>query len=45
MAQESAETVALIGATGAIGRSVADALRQEGRRYRVIGRTRARWKQ
>src|SRR5882762_1003557 len=33
--------VALIGAAGAIGRSVAAALRAEGRPYRVIGRSHA----
>jgi nucleoside-diphosphate-sugar epimerase len=36
-----ADTVALVGATGAIGKSVAAALRQKGQRYRVIGRSRA----
>ena len=34
------ELVALVGATGAIGRSVAAALRAEGTRYRAIGRSR-----
>jgi nucleoside-diphosphate-sugar epimerase len=38
MANISTEKIALVGATGAIGRSVADVLRQQGRRYRVIGR-------
>jgi nucleoside-diphosphate-sugar epimerase len=33
------ENTALVGATGAIGKSVAAALRQQGRRYRVIGRS------
>jgi nucleoside-diphosphate-sugar epimerase len=33
------EKIALVGATGAIGKSVADALRQQGRPYRVIGRS------
>jgi nucleoside-diphosphate-sugar epimerase len=33
------EKIALVGATGAIGKSVAAALRQHGRRYRVIGRS------
>lgn len=32
--------IALFGAAGAIGRSVADALRAAGRRYRVVGRSR-----
>lgn len=34
-------TVALFGATGAIGGSVAGALRASGRSYRVVGRSRA----
>src|SRR5262245_43954785 len=34
------DTIALVGATGAIGKSVAAALRQKGRPYRVIGRSR-----
>lgn len=41
MTQKSKEIVALVGATGAIGKSVAAALRQQGRRYRAIGRSRA----
>jgi len=41
MAQKSAETIALVGATGAIGKSVAAALRAQGHRYRVIGRSRS----
>ncbi len=41
MAQKLAETIALVGATGAIGKSVAAALRAQGRRYRVIGRSRS----
>jgi nucleoside-diphosphate-sugar epimerase len=36
-----ADTVALLGATGAIGATVAAALRAAGRRYRVVGRSRA----
>jgi|SRR5215813_3975262 len=40
MTIESKETVALVGATGAIGKSVAAALREQGRPYRVIGRSR-----
>jgi nucleoside-diphosphate-sugar epimerase len=40
MAQESTEIVALVGATGAIGKSVAAALRQKGQPYRAIGRAR-----
>ena len=39
MAEILSEKIALVGATGAIGKSVADALRQQGRRYRVIGRS------
>jgi nucleoside-diphosphate-sugar epimerase len=35
------ETIALVGATGAIGKSVAAALRAQGYRYRVIGRSRS----
>lgn len=41
MTQEATEIVALVGATGAIGKSVAAALRQKGQPYRVIGRSRA----
>ena len=41
MTQNSTVTVALIGATGAIGKSVAAALRQQARPYRAIGRSRA----
>ena len=41
MTQELTGTVALVGATGAIGTSVATALRQQGRPYRAIGRSRA----
>jgi uncharacterized protein YbjT (DUF2867 family) len=41
MAQGSTDTVALVGATGAIGNSVAATLRQKGRPYRVIGRSRS----
>jgi nucleoside-diphosphate-sugar epimerase len=41
MTQQQTGTVALVGATGAIGKSVAAALRQQGRRYRVIGRSRS----
>ncbi|MBA2592089.1 MAG: NAD-dependent epimerase/dehydratase family protein [Pseudomonadota bacterium] len=40
MAPESTDLVALVGATGAIGKSVAAALRQQARPYRVIGRSR-----
>lgn len=40
MTPERTEMVALVGATGAIGNSVAAALRREGRPYRVIGRSR-----
>lgn len=40
MAQTSTELVALVGATGAIGESISAALRQQGRRYRAIGRSR-----
>jgi nucleoside-diphosphate-sugar epimerase len=39
MAQKLTETIALVGATGAIGKSVAATLRAQGRRYRVIGRS------
>ena len=35
------ETIALFGAAGAIGRSIADALRSQARAYRVVGRNRA----
>lgn len=41
MAQKSTEVVALIGATGAIGKSIATALGQKGQPYRAIGRSRA----
>lgn len=41
MTQESTAIVALVGATGAIGKSVAAALRQQGQPYRAIGRSRA----
>jgi nucleoside-diphosphate-sugar epimerase len=41
MAQKPREIVALVGATGAVGHSVAAALRQQGRPYRAIGRSRA----
>lgn len=41
MALESTDAVALVGATGAIGKSVAAALRQKGQQYRVVGRSRA----
>jgi nucleoside-diphosphate-sugar epimerase len=41
MTQELTGTVALVGATGAIGTSVATALRQHGRPYRAIGRSQA----
>lgn len=34
--------IALIGAAGAIGKSIAEALRSEGRGYRVVGRERGR---
>jgi nucleoside-diphosphate-sugar epimerase len=37
--------IALFGAAGAIGQSVAGALRQAGRRYRVVGRSRAALRQ
>jgi nucleoside-diphosphate-sugar epimerase len=40
MTQKSTELVALAGATGAIGKSVAASLRQQGRPYRAIGRSR-----
>jgi nucleoside-diphosphate-sugar epimerase len=39
MADILTEKIALVGATGAIGKSVADALSQQGRRYRVVGRS------
>jgi nucleoside-diphosphate-sugar epimerase len=32
------QKIALVGASGAIGRSIADALNKEGREYRVVGR-------
>jgi nucleoside-diphosphate-sugar epimerase len=38
---QQTETIALVGATGAIGKSVAAALREQGRHYRVIGRSRS----
>jgi nucleoside-diphosphate-sugar epimerase len=41
MEQADQPAVALVGGTGAIGRSIATALRAAGRRYRVIGRSRA----
>jgi nucleoside-diphosphate-sugar epimerase len=41
MAEILTEKIALVGATGAIGKSVANALHQQGRRYRVIGRSRS----
>jgi nucleoside-diphosphate-sugar epimerase len=41
MTRDSTEIVALVGATGAIGKTVAAALQQQGRRYRVIGRSRS----
>jgi len=41
MTEKLAEKIALVGATGAIGKSVADALRKQGSRYRVIGRSRS----
>jgi nucleoside-diphosphate-sugar epimerase len=41
LTQKSSETIALVGATGAIGKSVAAALPHQGRRYRVIGRSRS----
>jgi nucleoside-diphosphate-sugar epimerase len=39
MAEVLKEKIALVGATGATGKSVADALRKQGRPYRVIGRS------
>jgi nucleoside-diphosphate-sugar epimerase len=41
MTEKLAEKIALVGATGAMGKSVADALRKQGSRYRVIGRSRS----
>jgi nucleoside-diphosphate-sugar epimerase len=41
MTQNPTEMIALIGATGAIGKSVAAALRQNGQPYRAIGRSQA----
>ena len=41
MTEGSTGIVALLGATGAIGRSVVASLRQQGRSYRVIGRSAA----
>ncbi len=41
MTQKSTGMVALVGATGAIGKCVGPSLRQQGRPYRVIGRSRA----
>jgi uncharacterized protein YbjT (DUF2867 family) len=38
---EEGRKIALFGAAGAIGQSIAAALRQAGRPYRVVGRTRA----
>lgn len=35
------ELIALIGATGSVGRAIADVLREDGRHYRVIGRSQA----
>ncbi|AJE22720.1 NAD-dependent epimerase/dehydratase family protein [Azotobacter chroococcum NCIMB 8003] len=40
MTQKTTEIVALVGATGAIGKSVAAALHQKGQPYRAIGRSR-----
>jgi nucleoside-diphosphate-sugar epimerase len=39
MTESATEVIALVGATGAIGKSVAAVLREQGRRYRVIGRS------
>jgi nucleoside-diphosphate-sugar epimerase len=39
MTESVTEVIALVGATGAIGKSVAAALREQGRRYRLIGRS------
>jgi nucleoside-diphosphate-sugar epimerase len=39
MTQNSTDTIALVGATGAMGKTVAAALRDQGRPYRVIGRS------
>jgi uncharacterized protein YbjT (DUF2867 family) len=44
MTQQSTEIVALVGATGAIAKSVAAALRQQGQPYRAIVRSWATWK-
>ncbi|MGA7393920.1 MAG: hypothetical protein WBW78_14790 [Terrimicrobiaceae bacterium] len=44
MTQQSTEIVALVGATGAIVKSVAAALRQQGQPYRAIVRSWATWK-
>ncbi len=41
MTQNKTEIIALVGATGAIGKSVAAALKQNGQRYRAIGRSQA----
>ncbi|HXV65376.1 MAG TPA: NAD-dependent epimerase/dehydratase family protein [Vicinamibacteria bacterium] len=40
MAVESGDRVGLLGATGAIGKCVAAALREQGRAYRAVGRSR-----
>ena len=40
MTQKSTEIVGLVGATGVIRKSVAVALRRQGRHYRAIGRSR-----
>ncbi len=45
MTQNLTETIALVGATGAIGKSVTDALRRQGRHYRVVGRSQSTLKQ
>ncbi|MBN1359820.1 MAG: NAD-dependent epimerase/dehydratase family protein [Sedimentisphaerales bacterium] len=39
MPAESNEIIALVGGTGPMGKSIAAALRKEGQRYRVIGRS------
>ena len=39
MANTLTQKIALVGATGATGKSIADALRRRGRAYRVIGRS------
>lgn len=38
---EALKKVTLLGAAGAIGKSIADGLRQQNRQYRVVGRSRA----